>query len=93
MKLTYELFESLNIYQDILENCDVGVNVADAQGILIYANQTSADYCNSTRDEMIGHPIEEFYPRAMMLDVMKTHQAVYNQRIHWLQYIYKVWED
>lgn len=84
MKLTYELFESLNIYQDILENCDVGVNVADAQGILIYANQTSADYCNSTRDEMIGHPIEEFYPRAMMLDVMKTHQAVYNQRIHFI---------
>ena len=63
MKLTYELFESLKVYHDILENCDVGVNVADTQGILVYANQTSADYCNSTREEMIGRSIEEFYPR------------------------------
>lgn len=84
MNLTLERFEALKIYRDILENCDEGVNVADEHGILVYANKTSAEYCNSTREEMIGRSIEEFYPHAMMLDVMQTHQAIYNRRIHFI---------
>lgn len=84
MKLTERYLESWNLYKTILENCDEGVNVADTEGILIYANKTSAEYCNSTQAEMIGRPIEEFYPSAMMLDVMETHQAIYNRRIHFI---------
>jgi arginine utilization regulatory protein len=83
-KLTPEYLEQLNIYPEILENCDEGVNVANTDGILVYANRTSAEYCNATQSGMIGHSIEEFYPSAMMLDVMRTHQAIYNRRIHFI---------
>ncbi len=84
MPLNMEKFESLRLYDQILESCDEGVNVADENGILVYVNQTSANYCNSTPSEMIGKSIELFYPSAMMLDVLKNHQAIYNRRIHFI---------
>lgn len=84
MSLLSDKFPNLSIFEEILDDIDEGINVADNNGILVYANRTSAAYCNAKREEMIGRSIEQYYPSAMMLEVMRTHKAIYNRRIHFI---------
>ena len=84
MSLLTDKFPNLPLFEEILDDIDEGVNVADRDGILVYANRTSAAYCNADQEEMIGRPIEEFYPSAMMLEVLRTQKAIYNRRMHFI---------
>lgn len=82
--LTEDRFAELGIYQEILNRSDEGVNVVDLEGTIIFVNQVSADYCNSTRQEMIGRPINDFYPDAMLLHVLKNRNERLNEKIHFI---------
>ncbi|HCT64858.1 MAG TPA: Fis family transcriptional regulator [Lachnospiraceae bacterium] len=84
MKLNRENLYKLGLYEEILNRCNEGVNVIDNKGILIFVNQVSADYCDSTIDEMIGMPIEKFYPNAMLSYVLKNKNERLNEKIHYI---------
>lgn len=84
MKLTEELFFSLNIYKEILDHSNDGVNVVDRDGVLVYVNSISAHYVNSTREEMLGKPITSFYPDAVLLAVLKNRQPILDKKIHFV---------
>lgn len=84
MKLNREIFYKLKIYEEILNRSDEGVNVVDENGNLIFVNQVSADYCNSTISEMTGNPIESFYPNAMLMHVLKNKNERHNEKIHYI---------
>lgn len=84
MKLTEKLFFSLNIYKDILDHCNDGVNVVDTDGILVYVNQISANYVNSTREKMLGKPITKYYPAAVLLTVLKNRLPILDKKIHFV---------
>lgn len=84
MKLTKESFLKLNVYQDILDHCNDGVNVVDTNGILVYVNKISANYVNLTQEEMLGRPITDFYPAAVLLAVLKDKQPILDKKIHFV---------
>ncbi len=84
MKLTRELFDSMKIYEHMFDMISDGVNVVDDKGILIYSNKMSAEYCNSKQTDMIGHPITNFYPNAMLLSVLRNKHAILNEKIHYV---------
>jgi Transcriptional regulator containing PAS, AAA-type ATPase, and DNA-binding domains len=84
MKLNRENLYKLGLYEEILNRCNEGVNVIDNKGIMIFVNQVSADYCDSTIDEMIGMPIEKFYPNAMLSYVLKNKNERLNEKIHYI---------
>ncbi len=73
-----------DIYKNILNHTDEGVNVVDKNGVLVFVNKTSAEYCNSTPVNMIGRQIEDFYPNAVLLNVIKTKKAVLGEKIHFV---------
>lgn len=84
MKLSRENFYKFKIYEEILNRSDEGINVVDENGMIIFVNQVSADYCNSTTNEMIGMPIENYYPNAMLLHVLKNKNERLNEKIHYI---------
>lgn len=84
MELKKINFESLGIYEKILDMSNEGVNVVNTNGILIYVNKVSAEYCNSTQEDMIGSHITNFYPNAMLLSVLKNKHAILNEKIHYV---------
>ena len=84
MKLTKELFFSLDILPTILDRINDGVNVVDKDGVLVYVNDISANYVNQTRQAMIGHHITEFYPAAVLLAVLKNRQPILDKKIHFV---------
>ena len=84
MKFTKELFFSLDILPTVLDSINDGVNVVDTDGILVYVNDISANYVNQTRDAMIGRPITDFYPAAVLLSVLKNRQPILDKKIHFV---------
>ncbi|AET69709.1 transcriptional regulator containing PAS, AAA-type ATPase, and DNA-binding domains [Desulfosporosinus orientis DSM 765] len=68
------------ILDRILGTLREGVNIVDANGIIVYANHSSANYVGENV-EMIGKHITEFYPKAALLEVMATHQPVFDKKI------------
>ena len=79
-----KLLDSTDIYKRILDHADEGVNVVDKTGMLIFVNKVSSEYCNSQPSEMIGRQIEDFYPNAMLLNVIRTKKAVLGEKIHFV---------
>lgn len=84
MKLTKELFLSLNFLPHVLDHINDGVNVVDRNGILVYVNEISANYAGKKRHEMLGRPITDFYPAAVLLAVLKNRQPVLDKKIHFV---------
>ena len=72
------------LIDEILNNSNDGLNVVDRDGIVIYANKMSADYANTTQDEMIGRHIKNFYKEAVLLQVLESKEAMLEQRIHYV---------
>ncbi|MDR7869084.1 MAG: sigma 54-interacting transcriptional regulator [Sporomusaceae bacterium] len=60
------------LYQMILDTQREGVNVIDINGNIIYANKSSAIYAHADQEGMIGKHITEYYPRAVLLQVLKS---------------------
>lgn len=84
MKLTRDNFIQFKVYESILDCGNDGVNVVDNEGILIYVNKISADYANYSKQDMIGQPIEKFFPDAVLLNVLKNKHAVLDKKIHYV---------
>jgi len=68
--------EDSKILFKILDMVREGINIVDANGILVYSNKLSADYVNSIYENMVGHHISEFYPQAALINVLKTGKVV-----------------
>lgn len=84
MKLTKELFLSLNLIPSILDHINDGVNVVDTEGILVYVNEISAHYVGKIKEEMLGKSITTFYPAAVLLAVLQNRQPVLDKKIHFV---------
>lgn len=76
MKLTKELFLSLDFLPEVLDRINDGVNVVDTDGILVYVNEISANYAGKRRKEIFSKPITEFYP-AVLLTVLEDRKPVF----------------
>lgn len=84
MSLTEELFFSLEIYKQVLDHCNDGINVVDTNGILVYINEISINYSGYPKEEMLGKHITKFYPDAVLLNVLKNKQPILDKKIHYL---------
>lgn len=84
MKLTKDLFLSMGILPGVLDHLNDGINVVDTEGILIYVNEISAKYVNQTRRSMLGRPITDFYPDAVLLAVLQNRQPILDKKIHFV---------
>lgn len=72
------------LFEEILDHSNDGFNVVDNSGIVIYANKMSAEYANTTVDNMIGKPITDFYEEAVLLKVLNTKKPVLDEKIHYV---------
>ncbi|HIW48504.1 MAG TPA: sigma 54-interacting transcriptional regulator [Firmicutes bacterium] len=82
--LTKEQVYTYHLFEEILNRSGEGVNVVDTKGVLVYVNQVSAAYCNSSIEEMIGRPITDFYPDAMLLHVLRNKNERLNEKMHYI---------
>ena len=84
MKLTKELFLSMDIISHAIDHINDGINVVDTQGNLVYVNEISANYVNHTREAMLGRHITDFYPAAVLLAVLKNRKPILDKKIHFI---------
>lgn len=70
------LITDSQLLHTILDNLREGINVVDPDGYLTYCNLSSAKYVLSSPAEMIGKHITEFYPRAVLAEVIKNRNPV-----------------
>ena len=82
--LTKEMLLKTNFIKDICDHISDGINVVDLEGDIVYVNKVSADYARSTVKEMEGRPIEEFYPDAILQQVLETKSPLYDRKIHYV---------
>jgi len=66
--------EQLFMLLTVLDNIREGVNVVDENGKLIFVNKASAYYAHSDIKDMLGKDIRCYYPKAALLQVLKTKQ-------------------
>jgi PAS domain S-box-containing protein len=68
---------------DLYENAPVGYHTVDAEGRIKRVNQTELDWLGYTREEMIGHPLQEFMaPQSQ--DIFRKNFPLLKQR-GWLK--------
>lgn len=65
----------------LLDYLNDGINIVDAQGYLIYANNMSCTYAATSREAMLGRHIRDFYPQAALLTVIKTGRSIIDLRV------------
>jgi len=82
MTFTLDLIKEHDLFELFWDNSNDGLNVVDVDGNIVYVNQVSADYLDFTVEEMMGNPISDFYPKAVLLEVLKTRQAIKDRQIH-----------
>lgn len=80
--LSIKILKENNLFQDFWNNSNDGINVVDADGNIIFANEVSANYLNFTVEEMMGNHVSTFYPQAVLLEVLKTKKPVLDRKIH-----------
>ena len=79
---TLEMIKEHDLFELFWNNSNDGLNVVDVDGNIVYVNQVSADYLNYTVEEMMGNPISDFYPKAVLLEVLRTRQPIMDRKIH-----------
>ena len=79
-----KLLNEIKVFKEIINRSDEGINIVDKNGVLVFVNRVSAEYCNSVPEEMTGRHIEDFYPNAVLLNVIRTKKAVYGEKIHFV---------
>lgn len=77
-------FYSTELFEEILSHSNDGFNVVDNSGVVVYANKMSAEYANTTVENMIGKGITDFYEEAVLLKVLKTKKPVLDEKIHYV---------
>ena len=82
--LKYEDLYRERLFEKIIDRSNDGINVVDENGILVYVNQISADYSNNKVEDMIGTPIVDYYPDAVLLKVLENKHAIFDKKIHYV---------
>lgn len=82
MKFTMDLIKEHKLFEFFWDNSNDGLNVVDINGNIVFVNKVSADYLNFTVEEMTGNPISDFYPKAVLLEVLRTRKAIVDRKIH-----------
>lgn len=70
-----------DIFKIIFNNLKDGINVVDENGTLIYVNETSARYVGTDSEKMVGENIKTYYPKAALVEVLKTKQRQLDKKI------------
>lgn len=77
-----DLNESKSLILDqIIQKINEGVNVVDTDGNIIYVNDNSANYANTSIENMVGKHITEFYPNAAVLKVLNFKKEYTNLHV------------
>ncbi len=84
MNLKINDLYKFGIIEDILNRSNDGINIVNTEGILIYANKVSADYTNAKAEDMIGNPISQYYPKAVLLQALEKKCAILDKKIHFI---------
>lgn len=74
-------FDATSIIFSILNAIGEGINIVDEEGLLLYSNNTSAQYVGVEPKDMIGHHISKFYPQAALINVLKTGKNINFEKI------------
>jgi len=82
MDFTMRLIKENNLLEFFWDNSNDGLNVVDIHGNIVFVNQVSANYLDYTVEEMMGNPISDFYPKAVLLEVLRTRKAIVDRKIH-----------
>lgn len=74
--------DKAELYKIILDNLPEGVNVIDANGIIVFANKASAKYAGASCAEgMFGKHIAQYFPKAALLEVILTKKSMQDVKI------------
>ncbi len=73
-----------NILEDIFDTINDGVNVVNNQGRVIYCNKRSAEYADVKPEDMIGKKVTDFYPDAILLQVLEDGKPTLDKKIHYV---------
>jgi len=79
-----DIFKKLlsdNIFKEIINHSKFGVNIVDDSGVLLYCNTSSAKYIEQKPEDMIGNPVVDYYPQAVLMNVLDKGIAYNNQMI------------
>lgn len=77
----FDLLKKNNVFEEIVNNSKLGVNIIDSRGILVYSNKVSANYVNSIIDEMVGNHIVTYYPEAILMEVLNKKISIEHKKI------------
>lgn len=72
------------ILEEVSDVVNDGINIVNSDGIVIYSNKRSAEYANVKPEEMIGTHISNFYPDAILLQVLDNNKAMLDKKIHYV---------
>lgn len=79
---SFEFLQVNDTFIDIINSLNEGVNVVDKQGDLIFVNEMSAQYVNSTPENMVGNHISKYYPQAALLEVIDEKTTVFYGKVN-----------
>ena len=82
MMKSFEFLQVNDTFIDIINSLNEGVNVVDKQGDLIFVNEMSAQYVNSTPENMVGDHISKYYPQAALLEVIDEKTTVFYGKVN-----------
>ena len=70
----------VDLLELVLNNVYSGIIVTDRQGRVVFMNQVYAELLNVDRNEVVGSPIQRFFPASRLSQVMASGQAELGQR-------------
>jgi len=77
-KAAMHILKEKDFYKSILDAMQIGVIISDANGYIIYANNTYAQFLNTDLDYMIGKYVTDVIESSRLHVVAKTGQAEIN---------------
>lgn len=63
-------------YEKILENLNESIYVVDEFGVVTYCNRRAEELYGIDRQDIIGVPIERYFPNALCLKVLQTGKSI-----------------
>lgn len=82
--ISHDNFYKNKLFELFWDKSNDGLNVVDLHGNILYVNKVSADYANTSVENMIGNPISNFYPDAVLLKALENKHALLDKKIHYV---------
>ncbi|NLY20519.1 MAG: sigma 54-interacting transcriptional regulator [Tissierellia bacterium] len=82
--LNVNKLREFNVFEKIFDKCNDGINVVNLKGEIVYVNSVSAEYADMAPEDMIGHFISDFYPDAVLLNVLQDRNIILDKKIHYV---------